>query len=78
LRAPKIQIRQSLFHSGWNFCVRPAWAWTCGVKVHCIWTPFHHFMMVAKVLAEGKRLRLAMASQEGIIARWCPCLPCGM
>jgi len=27
--------------------------------------------MVAKVLAEGKRLRLAMASQEGIIARWC-------
>ena len=26
-------------------------------------------MMVAKVLAEGKRLRLAMASQEGIIAR---------
>ncbi|NOR04749.1 MAG: hypothetical protein GQ575_00375 [Deltaproteobacteria bacterium] len=28
-------------------------------------------MMVTKVLAEGKRLRLAMASQEGIIARWC-------
>jgi hypothetical protein len=28
-------------------------------------------MMVAKVIAEGKRLRLAMASQEGIIARWC-------
>jgi len=25
--------------------------------------------MVTKVLAEGKRLRLAMASQEGIIAR---------
>ena len=28
---------------------------------------FHHFMMVTKVLAEGKRLRLAMASQESII-----------
>ena len=28
-------------------------------------------MMVTKVLAEGKRLRLAMASQEGIIVRWC-------
>jgi DNA-binding transcriptional ArsR family regulator len=27
-------------------------------------------MMVTKVLAEGKRLRLSMASQEGIIARW--------
>jgi hypothetical protein len=27
-------------------------------------------MMVAKVLAEGKRLRLAMASQEGVIVRW--------
>ena len=27
--------------------------------------------MVTKVLAEGKRLRLAMASQEGITARWC-------
>ncbi len=27
--------------------------------------------MLTKVLAEGKRLRLAMASQEGIIARWC-------
>ena len=27
--------------------------------------------MVMKVLAEGKRLRLAVASQEGIIARWC-------
>ena len=33
--------------------------------------PFHHFVMVTKVLAEGKRLRLAMASQEGGIARWC-------
>jgi len=68
-------------------CVRPAWAWTYlpvrvrtqtgGVKVPCIWTPFHHFMMVAKVLAEGKRLRLAMASQEGVIARYRPCLPTG-
>jgi hypothetical protein len=28
-------------------------------------------MMVMKVLAEGKRLRLAVASQEGDIARWC-------
>jgi hypothetical protein len=28
-------------------------------------------MMVAKVLAEGKRLRLAMASQEGVTVRWC-------
>ena len=28
-------------------------------------------MMVTKVLAEGACLRLAMASQEGIIARWC-------
>ena len=30
-----------------------------------------YLIMVTKVLAEGKRLRLAMASQEGIIARWC-------
>jgi len=28
-------------------------------------------MTVAKVLAEGKRLRLAVASQEGNIVRWC-------
>ena len=27
-------------------------------------------MMVTKVLAEGKRLRLAMASQEGVTVRW--------
>jgi len=27
-------------------------------------------MMVTKVLAKGKRLRLAMASQEGIIVRY--------
>ena len=32
-------------------------------------TPFHHLMMVTKVLAEGKRLRLAKASQEGDIVR---------
>ena len=26
--------------------------------------------MVTKVLAEGKRLRLAVASQEGVTVRW--------
>jgi hypothetical protein len=31
---------------------------------------YYHKIMVTKVLAEGKRLRLAMASPEGIIARW--------
>ncbi|NOR05713.1 MAG: hypothetical protein GQ575_05340 [Deltaproteobacteria bacterium] len=28
-------------------------------------------MTVAKVLAERKSLRLAMASQEGVTVRWC-------
>jgi len=28
-------------------------------------------MMVTKLLAESKRLRMPMASQEGVIARWC-------
>ena len=35
------------------------------------------YVMVTKVLAEGKGLRLAMASQEGDIARLRPCLPTG-
>ena len=33
--------------------------------------PRYYDSMVAKLLAEGKRLRLAVASQEGVIVRWC-------